>query len=274
MTYWNIIFLCAFLPLTIIIYNLVPQKHRWKILLLASYIFFWSISGKLLVYLIFTTISMHDFGLWFSAVQNEKDEILKNTEKEKGNKGKVPKKQRKGLIFTIIIQIGILVVLKYSAFLGSNINSLFSFLHIPIELKISKFLIPIGISFYSLQAISYMMDVYKGKIKADKNLGRLAIFISFFPQIMEGPICRYSETAESLWKCEKVNYRSLTFGMQRMLFGMMKKRLIADRLNPFIISVFTDYAKYDGGIVAIRNDFIYITIVYGLLRNNGYCNSE
>ena len=83
MTYCDLMFLGIFLPLTIIIYNLVPQKHRWKILLIASYIFFWSISGKLLIYLLLTTLSMHYFGLWITVIQNERDGILQTTEKEK-----------------------------------------------------------------------------------------------------------------------------------------------------------------------------------------------
>ena len=97
MTYCNMLFLGLFLPITIIIYNILPQKHRWKVLLISSYIFFWSISGKLLIYLIFTTIVMHDFGLWELAVQNERDEILKNVEKERKKeiKAEYQKKQRR-----------------------------------------------------------------------------------------------------------------------------------------------------------------------------------
>lgn len=253
MTYWGVSFLAVFLPLTIIIYNIVPQKHRWKVLLVASAAFFWSISSKLIVYLIFTTIIMHEFGLWFAVNQKEKEEKLQNCEKEqrKQIKQEYLKKQRRVLVFTSLIQIGILAVLKYSGFFASNINNLLSFLNIPIQIPISRFLIPIGISFYTLQAVSYMIDVYKEKIKPEANIFKLALFISFFPQIMEGPICRYSETAEQLYKGEKVTYHTLTFGLQRMLYGMMKKMVIADRLNPIVTNIFCDYAKYDGGIVAV-----------------------
>ena len=119
MTYWGASFLAVFLPLTIIIYNIVPQKHRWKVLLVASTAFFWSISSKLIVYLIFTTIIMHEFGLWFAVNQKEKEEKLQNCEKEqrKQIKQEYLKKQRKVLVFTSLIQIGILAVLKYSGFL-------------------------------------------------------------------------------------------------------------------------------------------------------------
>lgn len=253
MTYWNLVFLGIFLPLTIIIYNLVPQKHRWKVLLIASYLFFCSVSGGLIIYLLITTLLMYAFGKGFTALQNKRDGILQNTEKEKKKAIKeiYTKKQRKLLILLIIIQVGILVILKYSTFLGTNINTLFNALNIPIQLHITQFLIPIGISFYTLQAVSYIMDVYKGKIKADNNLGRLALFISFFPQIMEGPICRYSQTAESLWEGKKTTYERLSFGSQRILWGLMKKIVIADRLNLFIMEIFNNFQAYDGGMIAI-----------------------
>ena len=253
MTYWNVFFLGLFLPLTIIIYNMVKQKNRWKVLLIASYIFFWSISGKLIIYLLFTTFAMHYLGLWITSIQNEKEEALKLIEKDKKKEIKqiYENKKRKIVIFAVLAQLGILIILKYSTFLGTNINTLLNMLNIPMQLKITNYLIPIGISFYTLQAISYIMDVYKGKIKADKNLGKLALYISFFPQIMEGPICRYSDTADQLWEGKKVTYESLTSGLKRILYGLMKKMVIADRLNPFVMNIFTYYSEVDGGVIAL-----------------------
>lgn len=253
MTYWSLIFIGLFLPLTVLIYNLLPQKHRGKLLLIASYIFFWSISDKLIIYLLITTLFMYFFGKWFNKIQAKRDFILKDTPKEnkKSIKEIYKKKQRKILIFTILVQVGILIVLKYSTFLGTNINTLLQLLNLNIEIPITEFLIPIGISFYTLQAISYIMDVYKEKIKADNNLGRLALFISFFPQIMEGPICRYSQTAEKLWEGTKTTSDDLRYGIQRILWGLMKKAIIADRLNLFVLEIFNNYHLYDGGMIAI-----------------------
>lgn len=253
MTYTKPIFLVLFLPLTIIMYNILPQKHRWKVLLVSSYIFFWSISSKLIIYLLATTIIIYITGLWLNAKQEERNNILKETEKEEKKKVKTRYLRKQRIIVTTasLLLIGVLVLLKYSKFLGTNINNLFELLKINIKLAIPKFAMPIGISFYTLQAVSYLVDVYKEKIKADKNLGRLALFISFFPQIMEGPICRYEETAESLWEGKKTTYKSLTFGLQRILFGLMKKVLIVDRINPFILEVFNNYSNYDGGIIAV-----------------------
>ena len=253
MTYTDPIFLCAFLPITIILYNLVPQKHRWKVLLTSSYLFFLAISGKLIIYLLATTGIIYGCGIWINSEQEKRNELLKNIEKEKKKsiKAKSLKKQRLIAILASLLMIGTLVVLKYSKFFGTNINALFEVLNIKIRLAIPNFILPIGISFYTLQAVSYLLDVYREKIKADKNLGRLALFISFFPQIMEGPICRYEQIAESLWEGKKTTYKSLTFGTQRILFGIMKKLLIVDRVNPFIIEIYNNYSNYDGGIIAL-----------------------
>lgn len=253
MSYTKPVFLVIFLPIIIIAYNIVPQKHRWKVLLLSSYLFFWSISGKLIIYLLVATGVTYLCGLWLKKKQDERNEKLLNADKEKKKEIKqlYVKKQRKIILLGTTILIGLLVVLKYTKFFGININTLLTTLNIPFQFKIPNFIMPIGISFYTLQAVSYIVDVYKEKFKADNNIGRIALFLSFFPLIMEGPICRYDQVAESLWKGEKTTYKNLTFGLQRILFGLMKKVLIVDRVNPLILEIYNNYTGYDGGIIAI-----------------------
>ena len=253
MSYTKPVFLVIFLPIIIIAYNIVPQKHRWKVLLLSSYLFFWSISGKLIIYLLVATGVTYLCGLWLKKKQDERNEKLLNADKEKKKEIKqlYVKKQRKIILLGATILIGLLVVLKYTKFFGININTLLTALNIPFQFKIPNFIMPIGISFYTLQAVSYIVDVYKEKFKADNNIGRIALFLSFFPLIMEGPICRYDQVAESLWKGEKTTYKNLTFGLQRILFGLMKKVLIVDRVNPLILEIYNNYTGYDGGIIAI-----------------------
>ena len=110
--------------------------------------------------------------------------------------------------------------------------------------------VPIGISFYTLMAASYLFDVYRGTIAPDTNLGRIALFLSFFPQIMEGPICRYGQTAEQLWAGTPINKDNLYRGSVRILWGFAKKMIVADRLNLVVKPIFADYTSYDGGVVA------------------------
>ena len=115
MNYWDIIFIGIYLPLTVIIYNFIKQKNRWKVLLISSYIFFWSISGKLLIYLLMTTLLMHYFGLWITEIRNEMDDTLANSDKslKKEIKNKYKARERKILIFTILIIVGMLIILKW-----------------------------------------------------------------------------------------------------------------------------------------------------------------
>jgi len=252
MQYCEPIYFLIFLPLVMLFYHFTSQKHRWKVLLISSYIFFFSISHYLLIYLLLSTFSIHHIGLWLSSLQKERDLLVKEVERKqrKEIKKQYQKKQRFILAGAVVLHVGLLAVLKYAGFFGTNVNVLLNMLHIPFQMPVYSFMIPIGISFYTLQAVSYMTDVYRGAILADQNLGRLALFMSFFPQIMEGPICRYSQTAMSLYEGQPFNYQSVKFGVQRIAFGLMKKIIIADRLNILIKLIFDDYMKYDGGIIA------------------------
>lgn len=262
MTYINPLYLIVFLPVVALFYSIVPKRHRYKVLLIASYAFFYSISGKLLLCLIVSTFSIHHFGIWLSSIINERDKELSNAKVEEKKAIKAQSKKKMGgiLIFAIILHIGFLVIVKYLPFFGGNFNTLMDFLNLNIHLKIPKIMMPIGISFYTLQAISYMIDVARGTIKADKNIGRLALFMSFFPQIMEGPIVRYNDTAIALYMGEPISYKGFTFGIQRILFGLLKKIVIADRLNILIKLVFKDYQNYDGGIIALAAIFYTIQL--------------
>ena len=239
-SYFSLLYLLVFLPAVTLLYQILPQKHRWKVLLGASYLFFWSVSGKLLLFLVFSTCSIHYFGLWMSIVQNERDRLLSEAEKQakKSIKAKYQKKLRQIVTVAVLPQILVLLVLKYAEFFSTNFNHVLTFFNAPFTVPVPEFLLPIGISFYTLQAASYLFDVYRGTVRADKNFFRLALFLSFFPQIMEGPICRYNQTAAQLWEGNSIEFSNLISGCQRILYGFMKKVIVADRLNIFIQTVF------------------------------------
>lgn len=252
-SYFSMAFLAVFLPLTLILFSVVPKKAKKYVLLIVSWGFFWLISGNLLIYLILSILSVHYFGIWLDRIAAQRDIAVKASEKEgrKAVKKAYRNKQRWVIALAALLHIGTLLVLKYSPFFTTNINSLLCALHIPLCLEIPKFLMPIGISFFTMQAMSYIFDVYHGVCKADGNVCRLALFMSFFPQIVEGPICRYNETANALWNVEPIKYENLTMGIQRIIFGLMKKMVVADRLNPLIQTVFNDYSQYGGFTVAL-----------------------
>ena len=246
-------FLFLFLPASLILYAAVPKKAKKYVLLGESYLFFWFISGALLLYLVLSTAAIYGFGIWLEKIQERMKAALKALPKEerKAAKPAYIHEQRCVVALAVILHIGLLLVIKYSGFLIENVNGILSFLNSPILLGTPRYLMPIGISFFSLQAVSYVVDVYHSLIKADRNFFRLALFMSFFPQIVEGPIVRYSQTAEALWNVQPIRYQNLTMGLQRVVYGMMKKVVVADRLNPLVQAVFDQTHQYDGGIIAL-----------------------
>ena len=251
-SYFSNAYLYFFLPACIAVYSLMPKRAKKYFLLAASMIFFWLISGKLILFLLFTILSVHHFALWLDRINTQKSLTLKETEKE--NKKEVKKlfqkKSRLVLGFAVVIHIGALLAIKYSPFFTGNVNSLLKFFGSSLVLEIPKIVMPIGISFFTLQAVSYLVDVYRGVVPADENIFRLALFVSFFPQIVEGPICRYGQTADELWNVKKIDYQNLLLGLTRILYGYMKKLVVADRLNPLVCELFDNYENYSGPMLA------------------------
>lgn len=252
-SYFSPQYLALLLPATVCLYAITPQKARRVILLLASYLFFWAVSGSLIVYLLVSTLSIHHLGIWLELTQeNSKRELAQaDAEQRKALKAKAQKQKRRIVLLGVAIHIGLLLTLKYSHFFLSNGNALLRVLHAPPILPVPSFVLPIGISFYTLQAVSYVLDVSRGKIPADKNLFRLALFLGFFPQMMEGPICRYEDTAQRLWEAPKMEWNNFFLGSQRILWGILKKMVVADRLNMFILNVFSEYDQYNGSVIAL-----------------------
>ena len=118
-------------------------------------------------------------------------------------------------------------------------------------LEPQKLLIPIGISFYTLEAIGYMADVYWGRIKAEHNWAKVALFLGFFPQIMEGPISSWKDTADALWECRPVQSQNLVKGIVRIAWGMFKKIVVADRLSVVVTAIFDSYTDYHGVMIIV-----------------------
>ena len=263
MSYSSILYICMFLPAVTLLYGIMPQRHRWKVLLAVSYIFFYLLSGKLVIYLIASTFSIHQLGLWLDHSRRIYDLSRKDAQADEKAvlKAAYTKKKRGILLFAVLLHIGMLLFLKYFDFFGQNANQLLSLLNLPEVIPTLKLAVPLGISFYTMQAVSYVTDVYHGKIEADDNLGRLALYMSFFPIIMEGPTCRYSETAVSLYEGRPLLYKNAAYGYQRIIWGLFKKMVIADRLNPLVAKIFDNYGDYGGAIVVV-GAVLYTCLLY------------
>lgn len=247
-SFFSPMYLALFLPACILFYALMPKKGKKYALLLESLGFFFLISGKYIIWILASIVSVWGCGLWIGWLQQRREEAVKAAEKplRKAIKKRYLGYTRLALALGAVGNLGILLVIKYAGFAVRNVNALLG-----LTLSLPAFVMPIGISFYTLQAVSYLFDVYQGTVKADRNLLRVALFLGFFPQIVEGPICRYSQTAERLWNAGQIRFDDLTLGLQRILYGLMKKLVVADRLNAFVSGVFDEYWQYQGGVIVI-----------------------
>ncbi len=248
-SYLSFSYLLVLLPLSLLAYQLVPQKIRRYVLLLMNYVFIFYFSRRGSVFIVLSTLSIYGAGLWIDSLTRKRKAAAQGLarEEKKALKARFQKKQRWILALVVVFNIGILLVLKYSGFVMENVHTLLG----QPDARVPHFMQPIGLSFYTLSAVSYVTDVYRGQIEADRDLVRLSLFLSFFPTIMEGPICRYSDTAASINEAKRIRYEDLTYGAQRILWGLAKKLIIADRLNSLIKSAFLHYAKYDGTVAAV-----------------------
>lgn len=241
--YHKTIYLFLFLPAALCTYQIVPKQWRWKVLLGYSYLFFFFISRELILVFIGTTA----WTWWIGHILSEPNRSRK--------------RKRAILAIGIFIPLGLLFFLKYSPWFTESMNGFLEKSGISYKIPVIRWALPIGISFYTLQAIGYMTDVYWGKTTSEKRPGKLALFLSFFPQIMEGPICSYSDTADDLWAGAPLREKNLKAGSIRILWGLFKKMVIADRIYLLVETVFDGYENY-GGVVVIAAAIGYTIQLY------------
>jgi alginate O-acetyltransferase complex protein AlgI len=253
MEYQSSIYLFIFLPAALFAYGLTPKKHRWLTLLLFGYLFFWLISGKLLLILLLTTLGVYCAGGKIAILQEHcKTECNdKSREENKEIKERYKKREKRILVAAILLLLAILVCFKYYNFFIKNGNALLTYFHINLNWQETSIAVPIGISFYTLQAIGYLADVYWGKVNGADHPGKLALFLAFFPQIMEGPISMYSQTAESLFEGHDICFANLRRGCIRILWGLFKKIVIADRVYMAVTTLYNNYTEYYGVMIIV-----------------------
>lgn len=222
------IFLIAFLPIVLLLYYILPKKARWGVLLASSLIFYILSSGIFTFIMLGTSVTIYVAGLLMQKINDnfKKQKSIEGITKEEKKLLKKKATNRKKLVVLaiVIINFGLLLTLKYGNFFLGTINIVFGTTIPPLSL-----ILPLGISFYTLQAVSYVIDVYRGTCKADKNFGRVLLFVCFFPQIIEGPIGRYDKLAGQLYEGHSFDYDKFMKGLQLMLWGLIKIMVIADR---------------------------------------------
>ena len=252
-----------FVAAVVLVYYIIPKKARWIVLLAGSYVFYWLNSKWLVLVLLGTSLVTYLFGLIIQRVNDKNQEYLQNhkeitREEKKTLKEKHKKKSRRILSAGILLVLGALLFLKYFNFFGENLNQLLFLIGTGGKIPYLNLLLPLGISFYTLQAIAYMVDIYRGKVKADRNPAKFLLFMSFFPQIVQGPIPRHGQLAKQLYEGHSFDYQNLRFGAQLMLWGFIKKLVIAERLAIPVNYLFDHYKQYSGPIV------FFAVALYGL----------
>ncbi len=202
------------------VYFMAPDKVKWLVLLAGSYIFYMASSVKLLLFLLFTTAVTFVCGLALGDINDKLSAYLKEHKQElsredkKVLKNQASRKKKYVVAAAVLINLGLLVFLKYFNFIGGNLNSLLLRLGVGRTIPTLNLLLPLGISFYTLQSIAYIVDLYRGKYQPDRNFFKFSLFMSFFPQIIQGPIARYDQLAHQLYEPHKFEYTRVTQGVQ------------------------------------------------------------
>lgn len=240
----NTVVFLLFLLLAVILYYCIPKRLRWIVLLCASVFFYLSYGFSAAIYLGVTIVVTYAFSLYLghlAAIQPTGE-----TPKERAiQRKRLTRKKRVVLAAALILNFAVLCVLKYSGFFVANFNHVLG-LWGRSELPLPSFLLPLGISFYIFQTSGYLIDIYRGKYPAQKNPARYTLFVCYFPQMVQGPINRYDAISGALYSGNDFDWENIQGGILRMMYGILKKALIADALAPAVQVIYADYASYPG----------------------------
>lgn len=255
-----LIFLLVLFPT----YFLCKKKYRWIVLLVASLTFYVLCSWKSIFFIMFSSTIIYFMARNIDKnKEKEKNYLEENKEisfeDKKIFKKKNKKTRKKYLTIGIISVLLVLIVMKYLNFIIDNTNSILSIFNSNFSFKNVRWLLPLGISFYTFQAIGYICDVYWGKHEAEKNFFKFLLFMSFFAKIMQGPIIRYNDIKDSLYEGNDFEYNRFVDGLKRTLWGYFKKMVIADCLVVFTKYAFSNVFEISGSeaLLTILCYFIY-----------------
>lgn len=224
-----------FFPVVVLLYFAIPKKIRYVWLLIASYYFYMCWNARYALLLLFSTAITYLSGIFIS-LANKKTQPARH---DSGWK-KLP------VALSVISNLSVLFFFKYFEFFFYNVNSLF--LRLGIELNHPEFdvLLPVGISFYTFQALGYTIDVYRNTIPAEKNFFRYALFVSFFPQLVAGPIERSKNLLTQIHETTHFQVENARYGLLTMAYGLILKIVIADRIALIIDPILSDFNDYKG----------------------------
>lgn len=218
-----------FFPIVLLVYYIIPKKIKYLWLLAASYYFYMCWNARYALLILASTIVTYISGV---LIEKAHSSI----------------RLKKWIVAgSFLINLGILFYYKYFNFILDSVSRLAGKFHVQLNMPVIDVLLPVGISFYTFQALSYTVDIYRGEIKAEKNFFRYALFVSFFPQLVAGPIERSKNLLTQIQNIPvncKFNWERVSHGLTVMLWGLFTKMVIADRIAIFVDSVFNNYTQY------------------------------
>lgn len=241
------LYFILFLIVVLFVYFTVPKKYRYLVLLVASYIFYLINDLRAVIFILLTTVTNYFSAVKLKSISLKQKEFFAGKDEEwlKENKKKFTKKFRKKrqwlLALTLLFNFGILFMLKYFTYLADAFAEMINVQPLGLEI-----LLPLGISFYMFQTAGYLIDVYYNKVEPQKNIFKFALFVSFFPQLVQGPISRYNQLAPQLIEGNDFDTKQLKSGVLLMLWGYFKKLVIADRANILFETIMQNYTSYQG----------------------------
>ncbi len=221
-----------FLVVVLIFYYSITASKRWVLLLTASYLFYMNWQAEYAMLLAISTWVDYVVGLKMSALQSKQQ-------------------RRPWLYLSLAVNLGFLISFKYLNFLADHLNFIFGNFGLPFHAALPDLLLPIGISFYTFQSLSYSIDVYRGEREAETHLGIFALYVSFFPQLVSGPIERSSALIPQFYEKHPFLFENLSNGGKLILWGLFQKMVVGDNLGIYVNEIFSHPDSYQGAPVLL-----------------------
>lgn len=242
---FNSISFIIYFPIVVFIYFVIPKKARYLWLLLASYFFYMCWNAKYAALLLYSTAVTYVSGL-----------LIDRCDRKEG----LEKRKKLFVALSFIMNLSILFLFKYFNFVVGNINVILAECNLQVIMPGVDLLLPVGISFYIFQALSYTMDVYRKEIYVERNFLKYALFVSFFPQLVAGPIERSKNLLKQIGTYNVFSYDNFRRGLLIMLWGYFQKIVIADRIALLVDTVYNNVGSYEGSYYLLASVLFAIQI--------------
>ena len=258
---FNSLHFIVFFPVVVMLYFRISHHRRWIVLLAASYYFYMSWRPEYLILILVSTVVDY-----VAAIRMAQSLTRRG--------------RRTYLIVSLFLNLGLLFFFKYFNFVSGALQELLAFLSIRQSAPMLDVLLPVGISFYTFQTLSYTIDVYRGDREPERHLGIFALYVAFFPQLVAGPIERSTHLLPQFFEKHEFDRKRVVEGIELMLWGLFKKIVIADRLGLYVDPIYANPAAYQGAPLILATYFFafqiyldfsaYSDIAIGAARVMGY----